>query len=474
MLAKINDSLSLFFSKSWSFLRPRKKLGIISFIILTSLGITVWFATTNVVWGFVGELLGDLGGAILTAITWVIMWMSEWLVSLSIFLLRFVIEMAGYNGYIDSRAVMVGWVMVRDITNMFFVIVLLIIAFTTILGIEGYEWKKLLMKLIFAAVIVNFSRIICGLIIDAAQVVMITFINGVAATAGGNLINMWKLDQLMKFSGEVQASKLTDGSKFIAAVGALTFSAMLATTMLVYTIMLLARMVYLWILIVLSPLAFVLNVIPQTQKYSGEWWNEFSGNVIAGPVIAFFLWLSFVTLGTGDVHDDILKGTDSLPPGAKIDSNYNPNFGAQSSGVTSVMTWANMANLAIAMGMLMAGAKMAQKLGAAGGSMMGKVGEIGKKVAMTASGLRAGQWAAKGAWGGVKKGTKWGLMKAPLVGGEAWQRRGRAIKAEVSKAWTKGWVEPRVIKAGEHMEKAYGRKKVDLENLGKHTQHLLL
>jgi hypothetical protein len=457
----ILDKLNFYLHKFWSFLKPRRKLGLVSFVILASLLVVVLVAGSNAAHAveFVEGLKTWLIGLILE--------LAGFFIKLTFFILKFVIEVAGYNGFIDSQAVMVGWIMVRDVTNMFFVVVLLLIAFGTILGLEQYEYKKLLVKLLMAAVIVNFSRIICGIIIDVAQVVMITFVNGVAATAGGNLVSMFKVENVFSLTGDTALSSQISGSgsPFLAAVAAVTFASIMMITMLTYLFLLLARMVTLWILIVLSPFAFVLNVLPQTQKYAGQWWTEFGGNVVAGPIVAFFLWLSFVTVGAGNAHNHIRDNSD-IPNSGKIDNGVtNPE--EEKAGLTSITSWAEMANFAIAVGMLLAGAKMAQQLGAAGGAMMGKAGEFGKKVAMVASGITAARWAGRGVAAGAKRAGAWAgkgvLMKAPLVGGEAWQRRGRGIKAAVSRAWTEGIVKPRVIAAGKRMEKAYGRKKVDLK-----------
>jgi hypothetical protein len=49
-----------------------------------------------------------------------------------------------------------GWVITRDIANMFFIVILLVIAFATILQIEQYNYKKWLPKLILMAILINF------------------------------------------------------------------------------------------------------------------------------------------------------------------------------------------------------------------------------------------------------------------------------------------------------------------------------
>lgn len=383
---------------------------------------------TNVTYAW--DPIGDIGQAIFGLIVNLILSVAGWFLKLTFFILKFIIEVAGYNGFIDSNAVIVGWVMVRDVTNMFFVVVLLIISFGTILGLEQYEYKKLLVKLLIAAVVVNFSRIICGLIIDVAQVVMITFVNGVYATGEGNLVNMFKMDKILKLTDNPTATG-NSGETFLAAVAAITFSSIMMVTMLTYLFLLMARMLTLWILIVLSPLAFVLNVLPQTQKYAGQWWSEFGSNVVSGPIIAFFLWLSFVTVGAGTIHDDI-AAKSATPIEKKGGISSDPK--ETRTGLTEIMTWAEMANFAIAIGMLLAGAKMAQQLGVAGGSAMGAAGAFGKKVAMIASGATAARWmattGAKKVGKGALKVADFGLSKVGLSS-EDWKRRGRNVQSRV-------------------------------------------
>ncbi len=358
----------------------------------------------------------------------ILLWISQLFIQMSIFFLKFVIELASYNGYLDSQAVNLGWVMIRDVTNMFFVVILLLIAFGTILGIEQYEWKRLLVKFIMAAIFVNFSRIICGVIIDAAQVVMITFVNGVAATAGGNLINAFGMDNLLGMARDADSQKINSSSVFIGAVAALVFSGILMVMMAVYVFMLLARMVKLWVYIVMSPVAFVASVIPQTQNFANQWWKEFGNYVISGPLVIFFIWLSFVTLGTGTVHQEI-SGTEGVIKMTEETitsdtSGVSTGGNSASAGIGAAMTWENMASFFIGIAMLMVGAQTAQSLGVTGGAALGKAVDFGKKVGTIASGYAAGRWLyEKGAVG-----TKAGLNMLPLVGAKARESYKERIK----------------------------------------------
>ena len=326
------------------------------------------------------SITGWVSGLLLTV--------AAFFLKLAIYALSLVIEVAGYNGYLDSAAVNIGWVMVRDITNMFFVVILLLVAFGTILGLEQYEWKKMLVKFFFAAILVNFSRTICGLIIDVSQVVAITFVNGIAATAGGNLINSLNLQGLFKMAqgaADDPQSVVNNKEIFASAVGALVFSAITLGMMLVFVFMLLARMIMLWVLIVLSPFAFVLSVIPQTEKYASQWWSEFGNHVLVGPVTVFFLWLAFAIVGGGTASDDLAKGSN-VPSPTNVNTQITNTEGFNYNSIT---------NFAIAIGVLLVGAKVSQSLGSVGGSAMSKATDFGKKVAMVGSGVAAGMWLAK-------------------------------------------------------------------------------
>ncbi|KKP59348.1 MAG: hypothetical protein UR53_C0003G0010 [Candidatus Magasanikbacteria bacterium GW2011_GWC2_34_16] len=423
------------------FILPTKKLGWISFVFIFVLGTVAYLASAGGAAAFWEGIANAIAQYILLPL-------AVLALKLSLFCLTFIIELAGYNGYLDSTAVNVGWVMVRDITNMFFVVILLLIAFGTILGIEQYEWKKMLVKFVMAAILVNFSRIICGVIIDVGQVVMITFVNGIAATAGGNLINAFSADKLLQLTGQT----INDAEMFLASVAALTFAAMMLAVMLVFVFMLLARMIVLWVLIVLSPLAFVLSVIPQTQKFASNWWSEFGNHVIVGPVVVFFIWLSFVTVGAGNISTEI-GNHSQIDPSLKIkeDSVLEADqIGGQSAGISSVMSWAKMANFAIAIGMLLVGAKVAQQLGVMGGGAMSKAVDFGKKVGMIASGVSAARFLGAGALKGAKTGLKWTAMNVPGVGGKAWVRRGKTIAAGAGLAW--GAADERRDKMAEELE----------------------
>lgn len=346
---------------------------------------------------------------------------------LAIFFLKFFIELAGYNGYIDAPVVLTGWNMIRDLANMVFVVLLMVIAFATILGLEQYEWKKSLAKLIVAAILVNFSNLIFQLIIDVSQVFTITFLNAISATAGGNLISMFNMDRLYQIiytdtsqGGNIQWELL------VGAFMIFMFAACAAIIIGSYLAVMVFRVVVLWISIILSPLAFLLSSIPQTKSYAQEIWKEFTNHVIAAPIMVFFLWLAFASLSGGTVCNHIethnaLQASNFCQATDVQGQNVQPTI----SGAT---TWENMANFIIALAFLWVGLQKVQQLGVHSAGVLAKAASFVATVGTIASGYAAGRWlvgkgadAAKGIASDVGTIAKYRVKKA-LPGGGTLER----------------------------------------------------
>ena len=120
----------------------------------------------SIIIGFVFYLLGVISGTILT--------IGGYLMDLGLALNR---------GVIDNEVVAKGFPITLNVANLFFILAMIIIAFATILRYEPYGAKKLLTKLIIAAVLINFSLTLAGLVVDFTGVFSNYFVQG--ATVGG-------------------------------------------------------------------------------------------------------------------------------------------------------------------------------------------------------------------------------------------------------------------------------------------------
>jgi len=297
-------------------------------------------------------------------VTQIVGWITVALVwtlgQILVVLMYLLLWVASYNDFINSPAVTAGWGILRDICNMFFVLILLVIAFATILNRENYAMKKLLPKFIIAAILINFSRLICGVVIDFAQVVMLTFVNGFRDIGGGNLANMLGISSYLSMNanstGDVTTLTIV-GTYILALIYSIVATAVVAIILFVLVI----RMVMIWIYVVLSPMPYLLSVLPATEKYASKWWEEFSKNVVSGPVQPNSTGASLINGATAPN-----AGTNEAQKLQQFQNSGAPEAGISQSGSAD-----SMLKFIISIGLLMGGLMITKELGGAVGSVAG-------------------------------------------------------------------------------------------------------
>ena len=326
---------------------------------------------------------------------------------LCILVARGIIWVASYNGFLQAPAVNLGWTLIRDLCNMFFILILLIIAFSTALGNEKFHYSKTLAPLLVAAVLINFSKLICGLLIDFSQIIMMAFVSSFASAGGANFTN------LVGFTNFFQGGALGVAPSSIAWQASVSYVMAVVLT-LIFLVVLLAmfailvvRIVILWFLVVLSPFVFFAQAVPTFQRYTNQWWEEFGKQLMVGPVLAFFIWLSLAVIG---------KMTD-------ITLAYTAEIEAKPVGSTDITKPSVLLTYFIGIGLMYGSLLAAQQFGGAGAKIGGAASKFLTKVAMApgkaigqrigAAGKVVGQYAtgiAKGVAGATFGGT-YGLMK---------------------------------------------------------------
>ncbi|MFA6389216.1 MAG: hypothetical protein WCW77_01400 [Patescibacteria group bacterium] len=324
----------------------------------------------NGVWNTVS---GGIGGAIATVVGWIAqIFLAVFGVFLTV-LTAILLQVSSYNNIINVSAVTNGWVIVRDLCNMFFILILLIIAFATILRVESYNAKKLLPKLLIMAVLINFSKTICGLMIDASQVIMLTFVNAFAASKGA-LIDKTQILNIGVISNDA-LKDTASGSKQIETFNivislVLGVIALIVTdiVILVMIAVLVVRIIMLWIYTILSPAAFLLSAFPAGQKYASQWWSEFAKYVTTGPVLAFFLWLALTT-ATGSAGT-LQTGSTGISTSEVC------------GGLSKFFCSTGFQTYIIVIGFLMGGLMVAQQAGGLMAKVAGKVQGLAQKAAM--------------------------------------------------------------------------------------------
>lgn len=210
----------------------------------------------------------------------------------------------------DFEAVYRMWQFVRDFTNMLFVLALVAIGLGTALRYGEYQLQKALPRLILIALLINFTPVIIGVFIDAANIT-IRFL--VSDTAGDNLAQMAR----KAYDGNLNLFKnILDSpiENLAAATAQLIFNTTATIVYLLFFVLYLFRYVALIILFILSPLAFFSYILPITRGFWSMWWRQFIAWLIIGISGAFFILLSAQMVGVMwdipnvDVGSGIFKG----------------------------------------------------------------------------------------------------------------------------------------------------------------------
>jgi hypothetical protein len=351
------------------------------------------------------QTFGDIAFTVASAITQLIVLMIDLMVPIMT-----------YNDFVNNPVVKAGWAIVRDTVNMFFVVILIIIAFGTIFGAERFKWQQQVPRLLIMAIVINFSKTLCGIMIDFGQVIMLTFANALREIAAGNFIQLLGLTQIYNISQNSAAiSAVKSGSDtkswqafdFLASgLAAMVLTMSVLAILIIMVAVLLFRIIMLWVLVVIAPLAWFVRGaegIIQSNAYS-EWWAEFKCLVGIGPVLAFFLWLTLAVAGAGNIA---------------ANSGFNVSSTSNSADFTSsIFELNNFLSFLIGMALLTAGLQAAVQFCGSAKFSGGKIGGLIKTgqglpqafVKTTAGlaakggslGLKGGAWAASATPGLVR------------------------------------------------------------------------
>lgn len=190
------------------------------------------------------------------------------------------------------------WQKVRDVSNVCFVLVFLLIIYAQITnqGLSNYGIKSMLPRLIIGAILVNVSYWISGALVDTSNVLG-SSIQQFFTDVRHGLSSHGRLGDELSWTG-VTGVVLAGGGvlgKVVVANGGIGPSLTLLTTMLVGAIVaaivamvvLAMRQALITLCIIVAPLAFVAYVLPSTNKYFDKWKDLFATMLLMFPLISF-------------------------------------------------------------------------------------------------------------------------------------------------------------------------------------------
>ena len=199
----------------------------------------------------------------------------------------------------QNSGIYLAWVIMRNISNVAFIVAFLVIIYSqlTSVGISNYGVKKMLPRLVIAAVLVNLSFTICAVLLDLSNIAGYAFqdafmgIKNTISTVGENT-STWTWSEVI--STALSNGALAVGAGYAVSLALTTellpmlvpAATLAGLTLLFILLIMAARQALIIILIIVSPLAFVCYLLPGTEKWFKKWRDLFLTMLVFFPAFA--------------------------------------------------------------------------------------------------------------------------------------------------------------------------------------------
>ena len=199
----------------------------------------------------------------------------------------------------QNSGIYLAWVIMRNISNVAFIVAFLVIIYSqlTSVGISNYGVKKMLPRLVIAAVLVNLSFTFCAVLLDLSNIAGYAFqdafmgIKNTISTVGENT-STWTWSEVI--STALSNGALAVGAGYAVSLALTTellpmlvpAATLAGLTLLFILLIMAARQALIIILIIVSPLAFVCYLLPGTEKWFKKWRDSFLTMLVFFPAFA--------------------------------------------------------------------------------------------------------------------------------------------------------------------------------------------
>lgn len=214
------------------------------------------------------------------------------------------------------------WKIIRDFSNIFFILILLYAAFQVILGLGHGGGKKIVAGVIMVALMVNFSLFISKIVIDSSNVLALIFYNKIDCkqadgkpckvegedlptsktnvpekNLAGALISRFEINSFLngKFLNDLKSNPENLGAWGQKLSTGLTIGLSMVYGIVIYALVwallktalsFLGRMIMLMLLMMVSPLAFVTAAVPKFRKTDTIGFDSWMGKLIETSFVA--------------------------------------------------------------------------------------------------------------------------------------------------------------------------------------------
>jgi hypothetical protein len=220
--------------------------------------------------------------------------------------------------YRNLAAVLIGWTAVRDFSNMLFIFVLLYIAIQTILGLAGSNVKRLLSHVVIAALLINFSLFFTQVVIDAGNILAMGFWDQIKTQQGSGAANSrssaaakfldgFRMQTIFDTNGDIMTEtpsgplETNEMQRAMIYAGGAIVMFIAGYVFLAAAVMMIVRTVWLLILMIGSPFAFLSFALPAKGDFANWWWTNLVSQSFVAPALLFMLYLDSIIISSLDL-----------------------------------------------------------------------------------------------------------------------------------------------------------------------------
>jgi hypothetical protein len=255
----------------------------------------------------------------LSGFLWILYWILKFtllLLSMAMWLLNVMISPEMFEAVFFSDTAKEGintaWSFVRDFFNLFFILIIVLVGLSVILGVGKFKDKTILFRVALAAMLINFSKPITLFVIDVSQVFMNFF-----ATSISKINYASKIQKLVSLERIFTFHSFSDNGAFVVVILFAIIMTLIMAIMLFYlAVSLIIRMIAFWVLIILSPLAMFGIAMEGTKLGSlkDDWFQNLVKWSFYGPILLFFILLSLVLASAISKSIAGLDGFSTMSP----------------------------------------------------------------------------------------------------------------------------------------------------------------
>lgn len=189
-----------------------------------------------------------------------------------------------------------AWSAMRNVANALFVIAFMVVIYSQLTGagITNYGIKKLLPRIVIAAILVNASYYICVLAVDLANVLgnsLKLVLDNIAASLSPPEDRNWEgiIEEILVPGAAVAtaaAVTITTAAMYLSFAAMVPLLTSVLLSLLMVVILLAGRYALIIMLIIITPIAFVAFLLPNTQKWFSKWLSTFITLLMLYPIIS--------------------------------------------------------------------------------------------------------------------------------------------------------------------------------------------